>query len=198
MPARIKLSVAPALIALTALLASCEEPVGPGPLEGSALTGEYDLVDARGRAVADEAFEGKYQLIYFGYASCPNICPFDVQRMMRGFDQYAADHPDEAARIQPIFITVDPERDTPAKVGEFAAAFSDRLIGLTGTREQVDAAMAAFSVYAVKGEADATGYYDYDHSGIGYLVGPDGEPIATIPVDQNAEAVAAELAKWVR
>ena len=201
MPPRI--SVVLAFIATFALAAcgaaSSQPPVEDAPLYGSALTGEYDLVDSRGEKVTDETFDGRYQMIYFGYAYCPNVCPFDVDRMMRGYEQFADAEPDLAAEVQPIFITVDPERDTPERVGQFAAAFSDDLIGLTGTPEQIEAAAAAFffthqRIDPISPDAE----YDIQHPSIGYLLDRDGNPMATIPVEQSPEAVAAELQKWVR
>jgi protein SCO1/2 len=135
-------------------------------------------------------------VLYFGYAYCPDVCPLDVQRMMQGFARFKAAEPALAAQVQPIFVTIDPARDTPKVVGEFTHAFSNDLLGLTGTAEQVDRAAKAFAVYYQKGEGTNGGYL-MDHSRAAYLMGRKGEPIATLPVDQSAEAVAAELAKWV-
>lgn len=200
MSARIPV-VTPVLLAL--FLAACDggasqPPVTDAPLYGSALTGEYDLVDPTGAQVASADFAGKYQLIYFGYAYCPDVCPFDMNRMVRGYNAFAEEHPELAQDVQPIFITIDPERDTPEKVGEYAAAFSDEVIGLTGTPEQIEAAAASFFASYQKMEPNEEGGYLMDHSRTGYLVDRDGEPMALIPVEQSAEAVAAELEKWVR
>jgi protein SCO1/2 len=118
--------------------------------------------------------------------------------MMRGFDRFAKDHPDLAGEVQPLFITVDPARDTPARVGEFAAAFSPRLLGLTGTPAQVDQAAKAFAAYYARGKSQPGGGYLMDHSRVAYLMDRDGKPVAMLPVDRDDKAVAAELAKWVR
>ena len=188
------------LLALS--LAACDPapaPIEDAPLYGSALTGEYSLVDSAGQPVSNTDFAGRYQLVYFGYAYCPNVCPFDVFRMMRGYDQFAEEHPDLADDVQPIFITVDPERDTPERVGEFAANFSDHLIGLTGTQDQIDAAAESFFFTVQRIEpVQPGGAYDFQHPSIGYLIDREGQPMALIPVEQSAEAVAAELEKWVR
>ena len=202
MPAR-RFAFAPlALLAVSLSLAACDQgaaPVSDAPLYGSALTGEYTLSDTSGATVTDNDFAGKYQLIYFGYTFCPNVCPFDVQRMMRGYDQFAAAHPDLADEVQPIFVTVDPERDTPEKVAEYTDAFSDRLIGLRGTPEQTEAAAAAFFFTHQKIDpVTEGGDYDIQHPSIGYLVDREGQPMAMVPVEQSPEAVAAELEKWVR
>lgn len=184
------------------LLGACDgvrAPLSDAPLYGSALTGEYTLIDENGEMVRNTDFAGRYQLIYFGYTYCPNVCPFDMQRMMRGFDIFTEEHPELADDVQPIFISVDPERDTPDKVGEYAEAFSERLVGLTGSEQQIEAAAAAF--FFTHQRIDPVvegGDYDIQHPSIGYLVDREGEPMATIPVDVSPEAVAAELAKWVR
>jgi len=183
-----------------ALLSGCgsaEAPPAEPPLAGAAIGGPFELVDSAGKTVRWSDFDGKYRVLYFGYAYCPDVCPLDVQRMMQGFASFKAAHPALAAQVQPIFVTIDPARDTPAVVGEFTHAFSNDLLGLTGTPEQVDKAAKAFAVYYQKGEVSAGGGYMMDHSRAAYLMGRKGEPIATLPVDQNAEAVAAELAKWV-
>jgi len=103
----------------------------------------------------------------------------------------------ESISICGIVSTIDPARDTPRVVGEFVHAFSNDLLGLTGTAEQVDRAAKAFAVYYKKGEAGPGGGYMMDHSRAAFLMGRKGEPIATLPVEQSGEAVAAELAKWV-
>jgi protein SCO1/2 len=188
-----------ACLALT-LLSGCggtSAPAGQPPLAGAAIGGAFELVDSSGKTVRWNDFDGKYRVIYFGYAYCPDVCPLDVQRMMQGYARFKQAEPELAAQVQPIFVTIDPARDTPEVVGEFTHAFSNDLLGLTGTAEQVDQAARAFAVYYKKGEPGAGGGYMMDHSRIAYLMGRKGEPISTLPVDQNPEAVAAELAKWV-
>jgi protein SCO1/2 len=120
-----------------------------------------------------------------------------MQRTAQGLSTFAQSSPELAANVQPIFITIDPERDTPEVVGEFASAFSDDLIGLTGTAEQIADAASKFRVFYARGEESEAGGYLMDHSRIVYLFGPSGEPLATLPADTSADAVAEELAKWV-
>lgn len=182
-------------IALSACNAAA--PAAEPPLAGATIGGDFALTASDGRTVRWDDFAGKYRIVYFGYAYCPDICPTDMQRVAQGLKVLKANDPAKAAMIQPIFITIDPERDTPAVVGEFAAAFSPDIIGLTGTPDQIAAAAKAFKVFFAKGEAVAGGGYLVDHSNIVYLFGPKGEPLATLPVDQGADAVAAELDKWV-
>ncbi|MDE8653147.1 SCO family protein [Novosphingobium album (ex Liu et al. 2023)] len=190
-------------LALTAC-GSGGAPTAPAqrpPLEGAAIGGPFTLVDKDGKTVRWQDFAGKYRIVYFGYTFCPDACPFDVQAMMMGFNRFAQAHPGEAAKVQPIFISIDPRRDTPAVVGQWTAAFSPRLLGLTGTPEQVAGAAKAFAVYYAKGK-DTTGGYLMDHSRIAYLMDPEGKPLAMLPVDKGVAdkgaAVAAELEKWVK
>ncbi|RZK00731.1 MAG: SCO family protein [Novosphingobium sp.] len=167
------------------------------PLEGAAIGGPFTLVDKTGRAVSWSDFDGKYRIIYFGYSFCPDACPVDVQKMMQGFALFEKAQPQLAAQVQPIFVTIDPARDTPEIVGEFAAAFSPRLLGLTGTQAQIDAAAKSFAIYHAKGKETPGGYL-MDHSRTAYLMGRKGEAIAMLPVDKAPKDVAAELAKWVK
>ena len=182
-------------------LAACgpsQPPLEQGALYGSNIGGAFELVNSAGETVRDSDFAGQWRMIYFGYAYCPDVCPFDVQRMMAGYNLFAQDHPDLASGVQPIFITVDPERDTPEVVGEFTANFSDDLIGLTGTADQIETAAKAYSVYYNKGDVNENGGYLMDHSNAAYLMDRDGNPVALLSVDTSGEAVAAELAQWIR
>ena len=172
-------------------------PAEDPPLAGAAIGGPFELVDKTGKTVRWSDFDGKYRIVYFGYTYCPDVCPLDVQHLMQGFARFEEAEPRLAAEVQPIFVSIDPVRDTPAKAGEFAAAFSEDLIGLTGTAEQVDAAAKAFGVYYAKGEDAGGNSYLMDHSRSAYLMGRQGEPIALLPADKGAEAVATELERWV-
>ena len=115
---------------------------------------------------------------------------------MQGYAKFAKAEPEVAARVQPLFVSINPARDTPEVVGEFAAAFSPRLIGLTGSEAQVAEAAKMFAAYYRKGEPQPGGGYLMDHSRTAYLMAPAGQPLAILPVDQGADAVAAELARW--
>lgn len=192
------LNLAPAL---AMGLAACNPSGGSGeqpPLAGATLGGNFALQDKTGKIVHFNDFEGKYRIVYFGYTFCPDVCPMDLQNVMQGVNLFARDNADAAARIQPIFITVDPTRDTPQVVGEFAAHFGPKLLGLTGTPEAIAEAEKSFAVYAQKREGSSGTAYLMDHSRAAYLMGPKGEPIALLPAEQNAEAVRVELAKWVK
>jgi len=188
-------------ILIAAALGACSpgpaEPAPEPPLAGADIGGPFELINKDSETVRWQDFDGQYRIVYFGFTYCPDICPNDVQRMSQGLRMFAENDPERAAQVQSIFISVDPERDTPETVGEFAAAFSDDLIGLTGTPEQVKAAADNFRVFYSRGEDTPGGGYLVDHSAIVYLFGKSGEPLATLPTDQGAKAVAAELAKWV-
>ena len=188
------------LVLIALLPSACGSPSAPTeepPLAGAAIGGDFALVNKAGKTVRWGDFAGKWRIVYFGYTFCPDACPLDVQTTMQGFNRFARDHAALAAQVQPIFITIDPARDTPARVGEFAAAFSPRLLGLTGTQAQVEAAAKAFVAPFSKGKETAGGYL-MDHSRNAVLFDPQGKPIAILPTDKGAQAVAAELAKWVR
>lgn len=192
-----------AIAALSLSLAACsgpgkvEEPVVGAMIDGSTIGGPFTLTDKDGKRVSWDDFKGTYRVVYFGYTFCPDACPMDMSVLIQGFAKFAAAHPQEAAKVQPIFITIDPARDTPARVGEFTAAFSPKLIGLTGTQAEVDVAVKAFKVVAARG-TDTLGGYLMDHSRMAYLMDPDGKPIAALPVDVNADSVAGDLAKLVK
>ncbi len=186
-----------ALVAALPLAGCNSAPSEPPPLAGAKIGGPFTLVDKTGKTVKWEDFAGKWRIVYFGYTWCPDACPMDVGVMMNGLGKYTKDHADLAAQIQPIFITIDPARDTPARVGEFTQAFDGNLLGLTGTAEQVEAAAKAFVAYYARGKDVPGGGYLMDHSRIVYLMNRKGEPVAMLPVDKGPDAVAAELAKWV-
>ena len=169
------------------------------PLAGAAIGGPFTLMDSTGKTVRWSDFDGRYRIVYFGYTYCPDACPLDVQRIARGFALFKQVQPGLAKQVQPLFVSIDPARDTPAKVGEFARAFSPDIMGLTGTDQQVADAAKAFKAYYKKVPASAPDQYVMDHSRTAYLMGRKGEPIALLPIDvaDQGKAVAAELAKWV-
>jgi protein SCO1/2 len=196
---------AAALAAATLLLATgcaTEPPPGPSPdgvdLRGASIGGDFTLTAHTGEKVQWDDFAGQYRLVYFGFTYCPDICPTDIQRISQGLAQFEQAEPERAAKVQPIFITVDPERDTVAVMSEFVGNFHPRLIGLTGTPEDIEAVKKAFGASASKDPAGADGNYNVSHTTFTYLFAPDGAPLGIVPTDKQAEGVAAELAQWVR
>ena len=196
---RQSLRLLPAVL-LGAALSACNPsaPATPPPLEGAAIGGEFELVSGAGETVRWSDFDGRWRMVYFGYTWCPDVCPFDLNRMMLGYRQWAEENPDLAADVQPIFISIDPERDTPEKVAEYTANFGDNLLGLTGSPEAVRQAATAFSVFYERGPDDPNVGYLMQHSNAAYLMDRQGQPIALLPVDESAEGVAAQLTQWVR
>ena len=194
-----RIAIIPALAAALAL-AACDSkaPLETAPLHGAAIGGPFALTGADGEVRRWSDFEGQWRIVYFGFTYCPDICPTDVQRLSQGLAQFEKAEPELGASVTPIFISVDPERDTPEVVGEFVSNFHPRLVGLTGTPEQIADVARKFGVSYSKGEKTADGAYDVGHTNYTYLFAPDGTPVATLPTDQGADAVAAELARWVR
>jgi protein SCO1/2 len=193
----------PSLAAILFLLlglavAGCSAASDEPPLKGAAIGGPFTLVDQDGRPATDRRFEGRYRIVYFGFTHCPDVCPTDLAVIGQALRRFEKSDPARAARVIPIFVTVDPERDTPAVLKDYVAAFHPRLLGLTGTPAQVAAAAKAFRIYYSKEPGTAAGGYNVNHSRFTYLFGPDGAPMALLPADQGAEAVAKDLDKWVR
>ncbi|HEY7806692.1 MAG TPA: SCO family protein [Croceibacterium sp.] len=185
---------------LVACSSSPKTSAGSGetpPLAGATIGGPFTLTDSNGKTVHWSDFDGKYRIVYFGYTYCPDVCPLDMQHLMQGFALYKQKHPALAAQIVPMFISVDPERDTPKVVGEFTHAFSDDLLGLTGTPDEIAKAAKEFAIYYQKGKVNSQGGYLVNHSTQAYLMGRKGQPIALIPVDKDPPAVAEALEKWV-
>lgn len=187
-------------------LASCQSPAadapGPSPdgvdLRGAAVGGPFTLTGETGKPVSWDDFKGQYRTIYFGYAYCPDICPTDVQRAMAGLKQFEKEHPARGARVQPLFVSVDPDRDTPQVLTEFTDNFHPRLIGMTGDTATLKEVAKTFATTFSKGEDQAGGGYLMQHQGLTYLFDPDGKPLGTLPTDKGPEAVAAELDRWIR
>ncbi|HJQ18417.1 MAG TPA: SCO family protein [Allosphingosinicella sp.] len=177
---------------------ACSRPAEEPPLAGARLGGPFTLVDQDGRTVRSADFDGRYRLIYFGYSYCPDVCPTDLQVIAQALRRFETSAPDRARRVQPIFITVDPERDTPAVLKSYVAAFHPRLIGLTGTPAAIDAVRKAFAIYASKQPTGHGKDYFVDHSRQAMLFGPKGEPMLLLPQDEGANAVAAALDTWVK
>ena len=189
-------ALAAALIALTATACSPAAREAP-PLEGARIGGPFTLTDQSGRKVSDTSFPGKYKLIYFGYTFCPDVCPIDLQLIGRGLAAFEKSDPARAAKVQPIFITTDPERDTPAVLKEYVANFHPRLIGLTGTPDEIAAVAKRHGVYYSKRESSGMSDYLVDHVRVAILFDPQGKPIVIVPHDQGLEGVTRELDKWV-
>jgi protein SCO1/2 len=192
-------SLGAAALVLLLLAGGCgSRAVETPPLAGATMGGPFTLTDQNGRRVSDSAFAGKYRLVYFGYTFCPDVCPLDMQMVGAGLRRFEASDPARAARVQPIFITVDPARDTPEVLRRFVAAFHPRLIGLTGSEAEIARVAREHRIFYEHAAPGPDGSYMVNHSRMVVLYGPDGKPMAMIPDDRGPEGVAAELEHWVR
>lgn len=148
-----------------------------GNLTGSTIVNEFSLVDESGANVTSDSYRGKWRLMYFGFTYCPDVCPTDMATLGVVLREFEAREPARAAKLVPLFLTVDPERDTPEVLAEFTDEFHPRLIGLTGSREQVDEALKNLLVYSQKIPGPNEVDYSYDHMAVFYLMDPDGRPV---------------------
>lgn len=155
------------------------------------IGGPFQLVDGSGKAVSDMDFRGKYMVLYFGYTFCPDVCPTSLGEIAATLDLLS---PEEVNKVVPIFISVDPERDTPAIVGEYVTHFHERLIGLTGSLDTLKSVAKSYKAYFSKGEVDADGDYPVDHTSYTYVVGPDGQFITAY----RHATPAADMAKSLK
>lgn len=187
-----------AALTLAALVGACQRDAQAPPLAGATMGGPFALAGTNGRTVTDREFSGKYRIVYFGYSYCPDVCPVDLQVIGAGLRRFEQSDPARAARVQPIFITVDPRRDTPEVLRRYVAAFHPRLIGLSGSDAQTAQVARAYGVYYNLEPPGPGGGYLVNHSRMIVLYGPQGEPVAILPHDQGPEALAAELERWVR
>jgi len=184
-------------LAAVLLLAACSGSAEEPPLKGATIGGPFALTDQNGRTVHDSDFAGRYRIIYFGYTFCPDVCPTDLQTIGRALTQFEEEAPERAARVQPIFITVDPARDTPAVIKSYVANFHPRLLGLTGTPLQIATIRNEFGIAATIPQGQSKDYL-VDHARLTTLFDPDGKPIAFLPADEGVEAVVKKLDQWVK
>jgi cytochrome oxidase Cu insertion factor (SCO1/SenC/PrrC family) len=160
---------------------------------GVSIGGPFELVDHTGRTVTDRDYRGRFMLIFFGFTHCPDICPTELQVVADVLEKLGP----RADRVAPLFITIDPERDSPGVLADYVALFDSRLIGLTGSEAQVAAAARAFRVYYAKTTPPGASTYLMDHSSFLYLVGPDGGFRALFrhgtPAEEIVRVIAAAL-----
>jgi protein SCO1/2 len=154
-----------------------------------AVGGPYTLIDQDGQPRASTDFRGKYQLIYFGYTFCPDVCPTTLAIIAAAMDKLGPSQ----SRIVPIFITIDPARDKPMVLKKYLAAFGPRFVGLTGTSQQLAPVEKKFRVSAQK-QTLPGGSYSMNHSSVIYLMGPDGKLVSFY----DEAASPDELAKNIR
>jgi protein SCO1/2 len=173
------------VLAAILFLAGRSSSVGPAI---AAVGGPFQLVDQDGKTVSDADMKGRPFLVFFGYTHCPDVCPttlFEMSQMLHALGP-------DAGRIGALFITVDPERDTPAVLKDYLASFDPHLRGLTGGPAAVDAALKAYRVYAKKVPLK-DGDYTMDHTAVVYLMDKNGRFVAPFNMKRTAEAEAADV-----
>lgn len=185
---------------LLLLLAACSRQDGASDPMKSAIklsdqySSDFELVDQNGAPARDEDFRGKVMVVYFGYTSCPDVCPIDVGVLSAALNQLG----DAASEVAPIFISVDPERDTPETLKNFLS-FDPRLIGLTGDAKAAEAARLSFKLYAQKREEpDSALGYTVDHGRFFYIVDRSGRPVYAVPGGVTPENLAEILRRSIK
>ncbi len=159
---------------------------------GKALIGgPFTLTEHTGRRVTEADFKGRFTLVYFGYTFCPDVCPAELQVISAALDELGK----EAEKVTPVFITIDPQRDTVEQMKEYVGNFHKSLVGLTGSLEEVRAVAKAYRIYYARSKDDSSTDYLMDHSSIVYLMSPEGEYLAHFAYGTGVEKMAKGIAK---
>ena len=163
----------------------------PQTASTSLIGGPFSLQDGAGQTVTDKTLLGKPFLVYFGYTHCPDVCPTELARM----SDVLAKMGDKA--VPALFITVDPERDTPKLMSDYVSSFDPHIAGLSGSPQDVSAAEKTYRVFARKGKVEANGDYPMDHSSVVYLMNKSGQFVEAVNMDRPPEEVAKEIAGYL-
>jgi cytochrome oxidase Cu insertion factor (SCO1/SenC/PrrC family) len=166
------------------------------PASGNAaptVGGPFTLVDHNGAVVTEASFPG-YKLVFFGFTHCPDVCPAGLQKMSMTLKALGAD----GEKLQPLFITVDPERDNAEIMKAYVSLYDDRLVGLTGTKDQIDSAIETFRVYAAKADNADPETYTLYHSSYMYLLKDNGEMITVFSADDPIENITKEIKEIIK
>jgi protein SCO1/2 len=168
----------------------------PPVMSGKALIGgPFALVDQNGQRVTEQTFRGKYMLVVFGYTYCPDICPAELQTIANVLETLGS----KAEEVTPVFITIDPERDTVEQVAGYVKNFHPRFVGLTGTPEEIRQAARSFRVYYGKADGTNTGSdYLMDHSAFIYLMNRSGEYLTHFAYGATPEKIAEAVEKALK
>jgi cytochrome oxidase Cu insertion factor (SCO1/SenC/PrrC family) len=178
-PALVEGSAEPSATELIEALATRRQPVG----------GPFDLIDHTGRRRTDADFRGKLVVLYFGYTHCPDVCPTELQAISLALDALGT----ASDSVQPLFITVDPERDTPSVLADYVSSFHARLVALTGPPPAIRRVALAYKVFFAKSAVVGPDGYAIDHTGFVYLVGKDGRYIDFLPPGLAPERIIEAL-----
>jgi len=189
--------LAPALVGLALILSPAGAALAHDGHEPAALAfefgGPFSLIDHQGRRRTDKDFRGRHMLVFFGYAQCKSICPVGLDHMAKALDELGP----VATRIQPIFITVDPDYDTPEVIGAYVRAIHPRIIGLTGTRQELRAAARAYGVKTKLLTEPGDKAPIYAHGSFMFLMNPNGKFATLFPPVMGPEAIAASIRRYV-
>lgn len=173
------------------------DPQNPRPSRSTGeakIGGGFALTDQYGKPRTDSEFRGKYMLVFFGFTNCPNICPHGLANMTHAMNSLG----DEGQAIAPIFITVDPERDTVERMKEFTHNFHPAIVGLTGDKKDIEKVENAYRIYASrKDAADQPDGYTMDHSGFIYLMGKDGKYLAHFSYDTTPDEMVKKIKEYL-
>ncbi|PZP55457.1 MAG: SCO family protein [Micavibrio aeruginosavorus] len=185
-----------ALIAGVSALSSKKNDNTPAILNVAGVGGPFELTDQDGKTRSEKDFAGKYKLIYFGFTSCPAICPTELQKTAEAYKELSDSQKDQ---IQLIFITVDPERDTAKVLKKYVELFDPSMVGLTGTLEQIEAVKSEFKVYAAKvPDGPSKDDYTMDHSSFIYFMSPDDKLITLFKTQQTASEMEDFIRKYLK
>jgi protein SCO1/2 len=154
--------------------------------------GPFTLTDQNGKSRSDSEFRGRLMIVYFGYTFCPDVCPTDLMAITQALDALGKD----AAGVQPIFITIDPERDNPV-MADYLRAFHPSFVGLTGSPEEIRKVANAYKAFYARVEDPRTGEYSIDHSGVIYLIGRDGKYLGFMPPQTAPDRLIEILRKYL-
>ena len=160
------------------------------PVGGMSIGGPFALVNHKGESVTNATYQDSYKFIYFGFTYCPAICPTELQKMVRVVNML---QPEQAQQIQPLFITVDPERDTAEVMREYVGLFDDRLEGLTGSVSQIEDVLKKFKVFARKVQDPQHNDYTMDHSSYLYFFSPEDELLGLYRIQDTAPFIAEDI-----
>ena len=160
---------------------------------GASIGGAFSLIDHTGAPVSEQTYAGSYKLIYFGFTYCPAICPTELQKISRVMDSLG----DKANNIQPLFVTLDPARDSVEVMREYVSLFHPKVVGLTGSAAQINDVLKAYRVYARKvwedGASKASDDYTMDHSSYIYLMSPDDALMSIYRIADDAEYMVDDI-----
>lgn len=180
-------------VAAAAVIAVAVWSCGLTAAAADRVGGPFAMTDHEGRRVTDRDFHGRFLMLYFGYTYCPDVCPTGLADMAAAIDLLKED----GKTVQPVFVTIDPDRDTPEVLRDYIRLFHERLIALRGSPEETEAMARAYHVFFTPYVDQSLGDYQYDHTAYIYLVGPDGKYLTYFPYAHPADLMAEETGRFI-